>query len=154
MNLKPNFVAIPLFTVVTAVVGGAITSAGMGWYKQLHLPSFTPPGSVIGTVWTILFVLATISALIAYNAKWGKRKIAISQLFILNAILNVGWSLLFFGLHLAGPAIFEAFLLGLSVVALIVYIWPVSKFASWLLVPYAAWVFFATFLTYSIYIRN
>ena len=154
MSLKPNNIIIPLITFATISVGSFVTSAGMNWYKTLNLPAFTPPGSFIGTVWTVLFILATISALIAWNKASGKRKTAIGIAFILNILLNVGWSGLFFGLHFVGPAIYEAALLGVSVLVLMVLIWPVSKSASWLLAPYLAWVSFATFLTYTIWSLN
>ncbi len=154
MSLKTNHVVIPLITIISISVGSWITSAGMNWYKTLNVPTFNPTGGFIGTVWTVLFVLATISALIAWNKAWRKRKSIIGVAFILNILLNVGWSFLFFGLHLIGPAMYEAAVLGVSVLALIILIWPVSKFASWLLVPYLAWVSFATYLTYSIWLLN
>lgn len=154
MSLKTNYIVIPLITLTTISVGSWITSGGMNWYKTIILPEFTPPGSFIGTVWTILFILATISALIVWNKVAGKRKNIIGSAFILNALLNVGWSFLFFGLHLVGSAIYEAALLGVSVLVLMILIWPVSKLASWLLAPYLAWVSFATVLTYTIWSLN
>jgi tryptophan-rich sensory protein len=127
----------------------------MGWYKTIKLPSWTPSGSVIGTVWTILFILAAISALIIWNQlAHDSRFWWIVVLFILNAVLNVGWSWLFFNQHFLGAAIFEAGLLGLSVVALVILIWPASALAAALLLPYAAWVAFATFLTYNVWSLN
>jgi benzodiazapine receptor len=153
MRTKPNYIIIPLATVATAGIGSIITSAGMNWYNGISKPSFTPPGSFIGTVWTILFVLSTIAALIVWN-KAENRKNIIGAAFIINALLNIGWTGLFFGLHLIGPAITEAGLLGLSVLTLIILAWPVSRFAAWLLAPYLAWVSFATYLTYSIWVVN
>ncbi len=154
MSFKPNYIVIPLITIATISAGSWATSGGMNWYKTLNLPAFTPPGSFIGTVWTTLFILATISALIAWNKAWRKRRNIIGVAFVLNIFLNVGWSVLFFGLHLVGPAIYEAALLGVSVLVLIILIWPVSKLAAWLLVPYLAWVSFATYLTYITYSLN
>jgi benzodiazapine receptor len=153
MSIKPNHVVIPLITVATISVGSLVTSAGMNWYKTLNLPAFTPPGSFIGMVWTVLFILATISALIVWNKSSGKKTV-IAGAFILNALLNVGWSVLFFGLHLIGPAIYEAALLGASVFVLMILTWRISKSASWLLAPYLVWVSFATFLTYTIWSLN
>lgn len=155
MRLKPNYIVIPLATIATIGIGNLFTSAGMDWYKTISTPAFTPPGSFIGTVWTVLFILATLSALIVWNKPLTDgRRHGIAIAFILNAMLNVGWSALFFGLHFIGAAIFEAGLLGLSVLILIVAIWPVSKFAAWLLMPYFAWVSFAMYLTYSIWLLN
>ncbi len=153
--MKPNYIIIPLITILTAVFGGWLTSGGMKWYKTIKLPDWTPPGSFIGAVWTIIFILSTISALIAWNKTphnytfWW-----IIGTFLVNAILNVFWSYLFFNQHLIGPAIFEAALLGLSVIALIVFIWPIAYWAALLLIPYAAWVVFATYLTYAVWFLN
>ena len=153
-SLKANYIVIPLITLATISLGSWVTSTGMSWYKTINLPPFTPPGSFIGTVWTILFILATISALIVWNKAVGKRRVIIGSAFILNAFLNVGWSFLFFGLHLVGPAIYEAALVGVSVLVLMILVWRTSKVASWLLAPYLAWVSFATFLTYTIWSLN
>ena len=68
--------------------------------------------------------------------------------FAVNAMLNVTWSLLFFNLHLIDMAVYEAAMLGLSVVIISALCWQISRAASLLLVPYAAWVAFATYLTY------
>jgi tryptophan-rich sensory protein len=153
--MKPNYVIIPLITIAVAVVGSFITSGGMAWYRSITLPSWTPPGSVIGTVWTVLFILATISALIVWNgAPHDARLRWIIAIFLLNAVLNIGWSLLFFGAHQMGAAVWEAGVLGLTVVALVIFIWPLSTLAALLLVPYAGWVAFATYLTYSVWRLN
>jgi tryptophan-rich sensory protein len=153
--MKLNFIIIPVVTFLTALGGSLLTSRAMGWYKTINKPSWTPAGSLIGAVWTGLFILAAISALIVWNHlphdnrfKW------IIAIYILNAILNIGWSWLFFNQHLLGADIFEANLLAASVVALVILIWPGSALAASLLIPYAAWVLFATFLTYQIWSLN
>lgn len=153
--IKPNYIIIPLITILVSVIGSFATSRGMDWYRTINLPEITPPGQFIGTVWTILFILATISALIVWNTaeRTGNFKLIIA-LFIANAILNVLWSYMFFGAHWIGPAVIEAGLLGLSVIMLIIFIWPVSKLAAGLLMPYAGWVAFATYLTYTIWQLN
>lgn len=156
MKLKLNYVVIPLITIITAVVGSSFTSSGMGWYRTINLPTWTPEGGVIGMVWTVIFILSTISALLVWNKipHKNKRFSLIVAVFILNSVLNVFWSDLFFNLHLIGLAVLEAAALGLSVIALIILIYPFSRLAAWLLVPYALWVTFATYLTYSIYLLN
>jgi len=88
------------------------------------------------------------------GAKYAKRIPLIMAAFILNAMLNVGWSWLFFSLHLIGWAAWEAILLEASVIVLIVLIRPISRVAAGLLVPYAAWVAFATVLTFIIWQLN
>lgn len=151
--MKRNYLIIPSVTILTALLGGWATSGGLeGWYSGLRLPSWTPPGTTIGIVWTILYILATISALIIFNKRTEKkmRKKIIMSFFAVNAMLNVTWSLLFFNLHLIDMAVYEAAMLGLSVVIISALCWRISPIASILLAPYAAWVGFATYLSYVI----
>lgn len=153
--MKPNYIVIPLITLIAAYVGSMLTSAGMGWYRTINLPSWTPAGGFIGGVWTTIFILSTISALIIWNRFSGNPQLKfIGTAFIINAIINVGWSYLFFYSHNIGGGVIGAFVLGLSVLALIFYIWPLSRLASILLWPYAGWVFFATYLNYVIWTLN
>jgi tryptophan-rich sensory protein len=153
--MKANYILIPLFTILVSGIGSVITGRGMGWYRKIKLPGFTPPGSIIGGVWTTIFVLATISALFFWN-HIEKSQIfwLVATLFVLNGILNVFWSYLFFGRHLLYVAIFEAGILGLSVLGLIVFLYPIAFLASLLLWPYFLWVCFATFLTYKVWSLN
>lgn len=153
--MKINYFLIPLIVLLVSFLGGQITGSGMDWYKTIKLPSWTPPGWVIGLVWTFIFILCAISVILFWNLQpkpiyfyW------IIGLFILNAIFNIFWSYLFFGQHLIGLAVIEAFLLGLSVLALILLIWPFSLLVASLLIPYCGWVFFATYLTYNIWLLN
>ncbi len=154
--MKINYLLIPLFYVFVSTIGSLFTGQGVSsWYKTINLPSWTPPGSVIGIVWTIIFILTAISALIVWNkfnhnyAFW-----VIAVLFLVNGLLNIFWSYLFFSQNLLGWAALEAALLGASVYALIVLIWPLSTLAASLLIPYAGWVTFATYLTYLVYKLN
>ncbi len=149
--MKLHYIIIPLITLLTATLGGNVTTKGMEWYKTINLPPWTPPGSLIGIVWSIIFILATISAITFWNkSPRNSRFLIIILIFLINAVLNFGWSYLFFGLHKLNLAILESALLGASVFVLIFLIWPVSKLASILLLPYGFWVSFATYLTYAV----
>lgn len=155
--MKPNYFLIPLIVLLTAFAGGKLTSLGIdsGWYGMISKPGWTPSGQVIGLVWTIIFTLSAISALIFWNKalKYGVFwKIAF--LFGFNAFLNVAWSYLFFYRHNLGWATLEAGLLDATVWALIFLIWPISKKSSLLLLPYALWAAFATYLTFVIWALN
>jgi len=153
--MKLNYIIIPLIAVLVAVVGGYLTSGNMSWYRTLNLPSIAPAGWFIGLVWNVIFILTTISALIVWNTMQKSDNFSIIiGLFVVNALLNVFWSFLFFNQHLINAAMVESGLLGFSVVALIVMIWPFSRLAAGLLIPYAAWTLFATFLNYVIWTLN
>lgn len=153
--MKPYILITPLVTIAVAIGGSLLTSSGMRWYNSINLPSFTPPGAIIGTVWTVIFILAAVSALMVFGRiSHGQLWTWLTIVFLINGLLNVLWSFLFFNQHLIGPAVIEAGLLGVSVLILIFMTWPISKLASGLLMPYAAWVIFATYLTYSVWALN
>jgi len=78
----------------------------------------------------------------------------LTVLFILNLLLNMAWSYLFFYNQNIFGAFIEALILEISVIALILGMWKLSKRATFLLFPYAAWVAFASFLTYMVYTLN
>lgn len=140
-----------MFWITISLVGSSVTSLGMAWYKGLALPGITPPGGLIGAVWTIIFTLAAVSmsmALASRASKSSKKKVIIA--YAANGALNILWSVLFFALHLIGAAFIEAIVLCLSVIAVIIIVKPLSRFAAVMLIPYAAWVAFASYLTFMI----
>lgn len=153
-RLNASYLIIPLAVILVAVAGSSITTGGMDWYRTIRLPSWTPPGAVIGAVWTTIFALTAASAVIAWNGAAKEARLAIAIAFVVNGFLNVLWSYLFFGLHLMSAATAEAGLLAFSVVAVIVLVWPVSRVAAALLFPYAGWASFATYLTYRVWTIN
>jgi tryptophan-rich sensory protein len=153
--LKLNYFIIPALTFAVAYFGGKVTDAGMDWYKTINLPAWTPPGFVIGIVWTIIFILTAMAAILVWNKGFGVNNFKlIIGFFVVNGLLNFLWSYLFFGKHLIGADIFTAGLLEISVLFLIILIWPISRLAAGLLFPYSAWVFFATYLNYIIWGLN
>jgi len=152
--MKWYYLVVPLVTIAAATAGSRITEAGMSWYQKINLPSFTPPGAVIGLVWTVIFILSVVGMILALNQAKADRFWLIFGIFFLNMALNFFWSWLFFGQHLLGAAVWEAAILDLSVIALVILIWPVSRVASILFLPYAGWVAFATYLTYSVFNLN
>jgi benzodiazapine receptor len=145
---------IPLFTLLVALIGSKLTLSGMNWYTTLKLPKWTPQGKVIGIIWTVIFILTAISALIVWNQYGNKASISIGLLFMLNGILNVLWSYVFFVRHNFNLAIFEMSALNITTVLLIYEIWPFSIMAALLLLPYFLWVSVATYLACSIKTMN
>lgn len=159
--MKLNYIIFPLITFLVAYLGGQFTNQGLeSWYNTLKLPSIAPPGWFIGLMWTIIYTLTTISAIILWNltsdkwARWQGRYWLIWILFLINAFLNAYWSYLFFARHLVNWAVVEMIILEITNVALILLTWKFSKTASYLLIPYAVWVAFATYLTVTIWGLN
>lgn len=143
--LRPFLVAFVL-SYATAGIGGALTDLGP-WYHALRQPDWKPPDAAFGIVWTILFTLAAISGALAWRAADApalQRRVL--GLFGLNAVLNILWSALYFKLQRPDWALLEVGGLWLSILALIVGLWRLSRLASLLLLPYLVWVGIAAFL--------
>lgn len=153
--MKPNYLVIPLITAAVAALGRLMTAGGLVWYSTLNLPSWTPPAETIGLVWTMIFLFSAASALIVWNTmEVDGGTLLIIGLFLINAALNVFWSVLFFQLHYLGAAVIESATLCFTVLILMLAVRPISAVASALLAPYAAWTAFATYLTYAVWTLN
>lgn len=147
--------AIIMGTISVVVFGSLVTGLNMAWYDTLALPGFTPDGSIIGMVWTTIFVLTAIASMIVWRRLKSKqaRRFFVCCL-ILNGLLNVGWSAIFFGLNLVDAAVFEAILLALSVAIILRSYYDYSRIAAILMAPYLGWVIFATYLTFAVWQLN
>lgn len=134
-------------TLAVAFTGGALTRLD-AWYFALKQPSFKPPDWVFGPAWTLLFILITIAAVWAWRAadETPARRRRLVWLLGANAVCNVVWSGLYFFLRRPDWALIEVVFLWLSIVLLMMHLWPYCRRAAWLLVPYLAWVSFAAVL--------
>lgn len=149
LTWKPVALAL-LLTVAVSVLGALTTDIGP-WYYALVKPSWQPPDWLFGPVWTTIFLLTAISALLAWRRApdaGSRRRMVI--LFLVNLVLNVTWSLLFFRMQRPDYAFYEVALLWASIVTLMVIMWPYSRTSSLLLTPYLLWVSFAAFLNLTI----
>ena len=121
------------------------------WYHALAKPAWTPPDPAIGAVWTCIFALAALSAVLAWRGTQDRAvRLRLVGLFAANGLLNGFWAVLFFGLRRPDWALVETAALWLSIVALMVFTWPPSRRASLLLAPYLLWVSLASLLNYDI----
>jgi tryptophan-rich sensory protein len=131
-----------------AWTGGRFTARGLGaWYDGLTKPSWTPPGAVIGAVWTVLFALIAVASALAWQRE---RAASYTLLLGVNLTLNVAWSYLFFARRSPAAAMGELVLLELTCIGLVLFAWPLSRLAAALLAPYAVWVAFAGLLNWRI----
>lgn len=147
-------VVITLAVVAISALGGLGTATDSAWYRGLDLPSWQPPGWLFGPVWTALYILLARSAYLAWRDADGPRRTPILALYAANGILNVAWTWLFFRAERPALAGVEILVLLATIVALVVLMRPVNRQASWALVPYGAWVAFATALTWAIAAAN
>ena len=151
----PNYFFIPLFVIITASAASYFAETGRVWYKTINLPDWTPSGSIMVLAWSIIFVLSSISLLIIWNKHSSEKKFGvIIALFVLNAILIVGWNILFFSHQQLSSAFFLAVLLIANLILLIFFIWRLSPLAAYLLVPYSLYLLFSTVLTFNVWMMN
>ena len=137
-----------------AVVGGLATDTSSEWYRDLEKPSWQPPGSVFGPVWTVLYVLIAVAATLSFRDVGGPRRRLVLGLYAANLALNVAWTWIFFRGHAPRAAGVEILVLLGTIVGLFRLIWPHNRAAAVALAPYGAWVAFATALTWTIAARN
>ncbi|HEY4344208.1 MAG TPA: TspO/MBR family protein [Parvibaculum sp.] len=139
-----------------AAAGGAVTTANIDtWYAGIAKPELTPANWVFPIVWNFLFFLIGIAGWLAWRAAGSLNAAgAALALFAAQLMLNFAWSVLFFGLHSPGLAVFEIFALDATVAATAFVFWPLSRLAALLLLPYLAWSLFATYLTIAVWLLN
>jgi tryptophan-rich sensory protein len=131
------------------ILGSVFTVPAIsGWYVTLNKPSFNPPSWLFGPVWTLLYFLMGISLYLIWIRK-GDLKWFWVQLF-----LNSLWSIIFFGLRSPGLALLEIIILWLAILVTIKTYLKTYRPAAYLLYPYLAWVSFASFLNFSIWLLN
>jgi tryptophan-rich sensory protein len=152
--MKKSYFIIPLVTIAVSVFGSRLTSQGMDWYNTLNLHPLTPPGALIGMVWTLIFVYTTFAAWAVVKYLKGRDYSRIMRLFGLNALLNIAWSWIFFVQHWSLLALIEMGVLWLVTFTLFLILLRKLKLAAWLLLPYLIRVLLASFFAYQVVILN
>ena len=144
-----------LICYAVAAVGAVMSMSGLlSWYPLLIKPSFNPPDWVFGPVWTVLYTMMGISAWMVWRKRgWAEGQVPLGW-FTLQLTLNMAWSGLFFLYENPGLAFVEIIILWITIAATTVSFWSVDRRASLLLVPYLAWVTFATVLNFAIWRLN
>ena len=156
MKTKNFFKLIGAIVVCQAagVIGTAFTvSSVKAWYPTLHKPLLSPPSWLFGPVWSLLYTLMGIALYLIWQSNSPHKKRAL-WLFWIQLALNALWSPIFFGAHLIGHALVIIVLMWLSIYLTIRAFQKISKPASRLLLPYLAWVSFATYLNFVLWWLN
>jgi len=139
----------------TASLGGTVTSLSVGdWYQTLDKPSWSPPDWLFRQVWTILYLMMGIAAWLVWRRHGWSASRAPLSLFALQLVLNVVWSVIFFGLRSPGWAFGEILILWLAIVTTTISFLGRSATAALLFVPYLAWTAIAAVLNFAIWRMN
>jgi benzodiazapine receptor len=143
-----------LLCFLAAGLGSLFTMASVGgWYTTLAKPAWSPPDWIFGPVWTVLYATMAVGGWLVWR-RGGLASVPALRWFAVQLVLNVGWSVVFFGLRMPGLAVIEIVVLWLAIGATLMTSWRVSRPASILLVPYLLWVSFAAALNFAIWRLN
>jgi tryptophan-rich sensory protein len=130
-----------------AAVGSRWTAAEIPtWYRTLARPAIAPPNWIFAPVWTLLYLLMAVAVWQAMQSAASPLRTWGLALFLLQLGLNLGWSLIFFRWHALGAALVEVALLWTAIGATTLVFRLISPLAAALMLPYWAWVSFATLL--------
>lgn len=151
---------IALVVMTCLVIGylsGMVTRESITtWYPTLIKPVFNPPNWIFAPVWTSLYIMMGVAGGLVWNKLEGNEALVKKAFlfFIIQLALNALWSLIFFKLHNLLLASIEVVLLLLMIFETYTQFKKIDKIAGLLLIPYLAWVSFATVLTISIWYLN
>lgn len=143
-------------TFIAAAIGGIFTIPSItNWYPTLQKPAFTPPNWVFGPVWTTLYFLMAVSFYLVW-AKKSKEKYfkGAAEIYFMQLVLNVLWSVVFFGFRNTLGGLLVIIPLWTSILVTIFKFYKVDKNAAYLLIPYILWVSIASSLNYLVWILN
>ena len=145
--------ALPL---AVGFVAGQFTQPEIdGWYRTIEKPSWQPPNSWFGPVWTTLYATMGIAFFLVWKSGAPKRqKSPAMTLWAVQLALNFFWSFIFFKQHQIGLALIDIAALWLAILLTVFAFARINKVAAWLLVPYISWVSFAGILNFAIYQLN
>ncbi len=159
-QLRASFLRWGLVTVPGIVllgfVGSMLSNSGVGnaWFDSLAKPSLYPPPQVFGIAWTALYILMGVAIALVLSARgaWWRGRAA--NAFLVQLVLNLAWSPVFFGMHQITAALVIIVAMDVAVIVTIWLFWKVRPLAAWLMLPYLAWILFATALNWQFLVAN
>jgi benzodiazapine receptor len=153
-QLRASFFRWALFLVPLIMLLGFLSGqvAGSGadnpWFAALTKPATYPPPLTFPIVWTALYALMGVAFALVCSAWGARRRVWAIALFVVQLLINLAWSPVFFALHEMRVALGVLLALDVAVLLTTALFWRVRRLAGWLLVPYALWILFATVLNW------
>jgi tryptophan-rich sensory protein len=153
--LRWALVAVPLILLL-GIGSGRLSGSSYGnpWFQALTKPEFMPPGWAFGAAWTILYAMMGFALAMVLHARRARQRRMAITLFALQLVLNLAWSPLFFGAHKVVPAFWLLVAILISATATTLLFRRIRPAAALLMVPYLAWLIFATVLNFEIHRLN
>ena len=159
------WIKVLISIIIIASLGslsGLLTSSSISdWYVTLEKPVFNPPNWLFGPAWLTLYVLMGVSFARMWQVAVRSRYPLVNRfakrgliIFVIHFVFNLAWTPVFFGLHEPGWALVIIFIILAFIIILIRHFFRIDRIAAFLLIPYLAWVSFATLLNASIVYLN
>ena len=120
------------------------------WYQTLIKPAIQPPGWVFGVVWPTLYFLMGLALAMVLHARGARHRTRAIALFLVQFLINLTWSPIFFGQHKVTLAFYIIIAMLIVAIATTFAFAQVRKTAAWLMVPYLIWISFAAILNFQI----
>jgi len=138
------------------LIGSVFTTPAIPtWYATLRKPSFSPPNWLFAPVWITLFALMGVSAFLVWRKGLGDQQVKVAlSIFAIQLILNISWSVVFFGLRSPLAGLIVISILWVAILWTILNFFKISTTAGIVLIPYILWVSFAGVLNLFIWRLN
>lgn len=121
------------------------------YYASLNLPFFAPPSMVFPIVWSILYILISISIYrVSLDGVDSNYKIVL----LINYLSNQLYTLCFFIIKNNFLSLCDALIVFISSLYLYLETTKYDNKSAKILIPYIIWNLFATILSVSIFILN
>jgi len=137
-----------------AAIGGFASASAGDFYQQLTRPAWAPPSWLFAPAWTLLYLLMGVAAWLVWRERGFRQARAALSLFLVQLAVNALWTWLFFVWHQGALAFGEILVLWVLILCTVVAFWRVRPIAGALLIPYLAWVTFASALTFAVWQGN
>jgi benzodiazapine receptor len=144
-----GLITVPAILLAGSAIG-LLSGSADAWYQALHKPTFQPPPIAFPVAWTILYALMGVSLALVLNEPPSPRRKTALILFSLQLALNFAWSPIFFGAHDITLAKYVIFIMAVLAAAAAGQFYRLRTVAGLLMLPYLAWLVFATILTVTI----
>jgi tryptophan-rich sensory protein len=155
-----NVLAMILFPVcinIPGIIGALFTVKSIpGWYNKLRRPALNPPNWIFGPVWTVLYTMIGFSGYLIWSmeGEFSNKYSYAWTMFFTQLFFNFIWTPLFFGMHFVFLAFLDILLMDIFIYLNISAFYSIFPLAGLLLIPYAIWVAFASYLNFSFWILN
>lgn len=153
---KIKIIPLIINAIIPLLIGGLsalIVGDNFGIFESVNKPPLAPPAFLFPVVWTVLYLLLGTSYYLVKNQKDCSGEV-ITNVYILNLVLNFFWSIIFFNLRAYLAAFVWIILLILSTILLIREFSSCRKIAGIMNIPYLLWLIFAAYLSFSVYLLN